>query len=323
MLKRTVRRAVAPRPCSSRASPTRRSSATLTLRSGEKVSGDLIDLGGVGFTVRVSGNERQIAQNDVAVIDFTGGTMSDADWAKFTGTTQIVSEERPDDRRLSCTTSAARARCGYDQDRQRRSRAVTRTRSRASSWRARITRATRHDRRRRRPLRSPARSPCRRTSRGRPTGITVRRGQRLTFQTTGEVQLSDDANDVATPDGAKQARSPRSAPMPQVARGRADRPHRQRRAVRHRQPDVDRRRPAAGVAVPRGQRRRVRRQQGQLPGRSCAAVHRRVHSADPGIRSAGPAAFGATGLFFCTVNWIGYPWPTGRTRSTCPARASR
>ena len=36
-------------------------SATLTLRSGEKVSGDLIDLGGVGFTVRVSGNERQIA----------------------------------------------------------------------------------------------------------------------------------------------------------------------------------------------------------------------------------------------------------------------
>ena len=65
-------------------------SATLTLRSGEKVSGDLIDLGGVGFTVRVSGNERQIAQNDVAVIDFTGGTMSDADWAKFTGTTQFV-----------------------------------------------------------------------------------------------------------------------------------------------------------------------------------------------------------------------------------------
>jgi hypothetical protein len=37
-------------------------SATLTLRSGEKVSGDLIDLGGVGYTVRVSGNERQIPQ---------------------------------------------------------------------------------------------------------------------------------------------------------------------------------------------------------------------------------------------------------------------
>ena len=34
--------------------------------------------------------ERNIPQNDVAVIDFTGGTMTDADWAKFSGGTQIV-----------------------------------------------------------------------------------------------------------------------------------------------------------------------------------------------------------------------------------------
>src|SRR4051794_32938158 len=64
--------------------------ATLTLRSGEQVSGQLVDLGGVGFTVRVNGQDRQIGQNDVAVIDFTGGTMSDADWAKFNGTQQVV-----------------------------------------------------------------------------------------------------------------------------------------------------------------------------------------------------------------------------------------
>src|SRR4051812_3410622 len=63
-------------------------SATLTLRSGEKISGDLVDLGGVGYTVKVNGNERQIAQNDVAVIDFTGG--SEPDWSKFTGTSQVV-----------------------------------------------------------------------------------------------------------------------------------------------------------------------------------------------------------------------------------------
>src|SRR3954469_19551603 len=65
-------------------------SATLTLRSGEKVSGDLVDLGGVGYTIRVNGNERQIPQNDVAVIDFTGGAMSAADWAKFSGTSQVI-----------------------------------------------------------------------------------------------------------------------------------------------------------------------------------------------------------------------------------------
>ncbi len=56
--------------------------ATLTLRSGEKITAQLIDLGGVGFTVKVNGTEKQIPTHDVAVIDFTGGSMSDADWAK-------------------------------------------------------------------------------------------------------------------------------------------------------------------------------------------------------------------------------------------------
>src|SRR4029078_9396501 len=65
-------------------------SASLTLRSGEKVSGQLVDLGGVGYTIRVHGSERQIPQNDVAVVDFTGAAMSDADWSKFTGSSVIV-----------------------------------------------------------------------------------------------------------------------------------------------------------------------------------------------------------------------------------------
>src|SRR3954471_9786640 len=65
-------------------------SATLTLRSGEKVNGQLVDLGGVGYTVRVNGSERQIPQNDVAVIDFTGATMTAADWAAFSGPSVVV-----------------------------------------------------------------------------------------------------------------------------------------------------------------------------------------------------------------------------------------
>ena len=64
--------------------------ATLTLRSGEKISAQLVDLGGVGFTIRVNGAERQIPTNDVAVIDFTGGSMTDADWAKVPEGQQIV-----------------------------------------------------------------------------------------------------------------------------------------------------------------------------------------------------------------------------------------
>jgi hypothetical protein len=47
--------------------------ATLVLRSGERISGELVDLGGAGFTLRVSGQERQIDTGQVAAIEFVGG----------------------------------------------------------------------------------------------------------------------------------------------------------------------------------------------------------------------------------------------------------
>ena len=44
--------------------------ATLTLKSGERVSGELVDMGAAGFSVNVNGKARQIATGDVAVITF-------------------------------------------------------------------------------------------------------------------------------------------------------------------------------------------------------------------------------------------------------------
>ena len=49
-------------------------SAMFVLRSGEQVSGELVDMGGSGFQVRVGGSTRQISTGDVAVIDFSGST---------------------------------------------------------------------------------------------------------------------------------------------------------------------------------------------------------------------------------------------------------
>jgi hypothetical protein len=192
-------------------------SATLTLRSGEKVSGDLIDLGGVGFTMRVSGNERQIAQNDVAVIDFTGGTMSDADWAKFTGGTQIVLKNGQtidgqlydiggtSPLRLSIKTGSG--------DRELSSNEVARivlarpanvaTGTTGVSPTAPVAGA----------ITVHSNQPW--TS----TGMTVRRGQTLTFQTSGEVQLSDDATDIANADGSKKARYATNPQAKQVLAG--------------------------------------------------------------------------------------------------------
>jgi hypothetical protein len=193
------------------------SSATLTLRSGEKVSGDLVDLGGVGFTVRVSGNERQIPQNDVAVIDFTGGTMSDADWAKFTGTTQVVLKNgQTIDGQLYDIGGASPLRLTI--------KTGSGDREVSSNEVARIVMA--------RPANAPtgttgaASTPpvagavtVDATQPWTSTGITVRRGQTLNFQTTGEVQLSADDTDVATPDGAKKARYAANAPLKQVLAG--------------------------------------------------------------------------------------------------------
>src|ERR1700754_813709 len=57
--------------------------ATFTLRSGERLSGQLMDLSGVGYTVKVDGQERRISPNDLAVIDFTGGGTSQSDWDRL------------------------------------------------------------------------------------------------------------------------------------------------------------------------------------------------------------------------------------------------
>ena len=53
--------------------------ATLVLRSGDRISGELVDLGGVGFTIRVNGQDRQVDPNQVAAVEFTpGGPSADA-----------------------------------------------------------------------------------------------------------------------------------------------------------------------------------------------------------------------------------------------------
>ncbi len=196
------------------------SSATLTLRNGDKVAGDLVDLGGVGYTVRVIGNERQIAQNDVAVIDFTGCTMTDADWAKFTGTSQVVL------RNGEVFNGSL-----YDIGGASPLRLTIRTgncdRDVSSNDVARIVMA--------RPANVPvatsgvsaiADTPAvagavtvRAEQPWTSTGISVKKGQRVTFTTTGQVQLSTDVNDVANGNGARSGRKAVGSPVPAAAAG--------------------------------------------------------------------------------------------------------
>src|SRR6188768_4165453 len=49
--------------------------ATLALRNGERPSGELIDMNGSGFTLRVNGQDRQFSMNDVASVEFVVGPL--------------------------------------------------------------------------------------------------------------------------------------------------------------------------------------------------------------------------------------------------------
>ena len=64
--------------------------ATLTLRSGERINGSAGRSGGRGVHGPGERQERQIPTNDVAVIDFAGGTMSDADWSRLSDGQQLL-----------------------------------------------------------------------------------------------------------------------------------------------------------------------------------------------------------------------------------------
>jgi hypothetical protein len=88
MLKRTIGAAVAFLTLSSLVAA--QEHATVVLRSGQHISGQLVELSGLDFTVAVAGIERLVPARDVAVIEFSGGDMQDADWANIPAHQQAV-----------------------------------------------------------------------------------------------------------------------------------------------------------------------------------------------------------------------------------------
>ena len=185
--------------------------ATLILKSGERVSGQLIDHGGVGFTIRVNGQEKRIPTNDVSVIDFAGSNMTNADWQRITGGTHVIWL-----RNGQTVTGQF-----YDIGGTTPLRITVKTdagdREFSSSEIARIALAPGSG--------AAATSGTMGVPEGQgiavpgnqqwtSTGLTVRRGEVLTFRTTGEVQWSPDAADMAGPAGARSQRYAGGAPLP-------------------------------------------------------------------------------------------------------------
>lgn len=191
--------------------------ATIVLRSGDKVSGQVVDLNASGFIVRVSGKEQQIGRHEVAVIDFAGsGNVSDADWAKLQSGPGVVlrsGETVPGQLYDIGGTSPLRITLKTPSGERDLSSAEvgrivlaqpTGTATGASS----ATGST--------PSVPEGKGiAVSGNSQWTPTGVTVRSGDVLRFSTTGEVRLSADASDVAGAAGARSQRKAAGSPLPQ------------------------------------------------------------------------------------------------------------
>jgi hypothetical protein len=198
---------------------------TLILSSGEKVRGELIDLGGVGYTIRVGGADRQIPAGQVAVIDFTGAPFRPAELDRvrqgqalavfhsgdtFEGRLIDIGGNEP--LRMTFSTSGG----NRDVSSSELSRVYL---SRWEGMPAQSGAATLPGEAG--PSLDPGgagitipANPC-----WTNTGRSVRRGQSVHFVGTGEIQLSADAQDIAGVAGSRTGRKSASAPIPGALAG--------------------------------------------------------------------------------------------------------
>jgi hypothetical protein len=193
--------------------------ATIVLRSGERVSGQLIDHGGAGFTMSIGGANRTIPTGEVALVEFggSGSTALSNDMAARLNNGQhvvVLKNGQAIVGNFYDIGGTTPLRITVDTDSGRREF--------SSSEVGRIYLA---------PVGGSAGTAGAQpgapgsvvvvaNQAWTPTGLIVRRGETLTLQTTGEVQLSGDGNDKAHSAGAYNQRRPGAgAPLPQELAG--------------------------------------------------------------------------------------------------------
>jgi hypothetical protein len=214
MLKRTMV-ALAMVALAATAAPQAQENATVTLRNGQKVTGQVIDLGGVGLTVRANGQDRQIPISQVSVIDFAGSEMTQADWDRFSGGNsvwlkngQTVNGQLHD---IGGTTPLRITFKTDGGDREFSSNEISRIvlakpegSSVATAGSAQIP--------------SGDGTVVSANQQWTSTGLTVRRGEVLTFNASGEARLGG-GGETARPSGTGTDRRIEKAPLPQVPAG--------------------------------------------------------------------------------------------------------
>jgi hypothetical protein len=193
-------------------------SATLTLRSGEQLNAQLMDLSGVGYTVSVNGQERQIPANDLAAIDFGGG-VSGSDWDQLSGGGQVLMLKSGEN------ISGQLTDIGGSSPLRLTFRTPSGERDFSSNDVARLVMA--------RPNNVGATNPGSNNTppnnaqgvtvnsqqQWTPTGLTVRRGEWVTFSSSGEVKIGGDGDPTVGPNGMANNATAPGAPVAGGAAG--------------------------------------------------------------------------------------------------------
>ena len=193
---------------------------TLILRSGDRVRCDLFDLNAGGFVVRVNGAEQRFAPGDVAAITFTDAQIPAAETSRvqdgralvvlndgqaFYGSLTDIGGTSP--LRLSFRTP--------DGDRELNSDQVARIYF--ASWQGMSASTAGQTEAVLDPGGAGMIIPANQCWTN--TGWSVRRNQRVTFNGSGEIQLSADGNDVAGVAGSRTGRTSANAPLPGALAG--------------------------------------------------------------------------------------------------------
>jgi len=187
-------------------------SATITLRSGQTINAQLIDLSAVGFTIRESGNERQIPKNDVLVIDFGGGAVSRPSELDNLGGQHLIVLRNGD------VVRGEFVDIGGSQPLRLTFRTSSGERDFSSNDARRIYLGKPPD-----ETPTPLPAPVAGTiavpaaQQWTPTNITVRRGQTVRFEASGEIELDADGQVKSGPGGS--GRFDKGAPLPSTATG--------------------------------------------------------------------------------------------------------
>jgi len=193
--------------------------ATVLLKSGSRMSCEVLDLDASGLRVRVGGSERAIPIGEVAVIDFQGDAtnLPRTETSRAAGGLVVLRNGQIVEARLHDLGGTSPLRVTVD--------ASGNLRDYNSDQVARVYLA---------PVpgggsetvappagEAPGQKRVRveGTSLWTPTGIYVGRGERVFISAEGEIRLSADPNDIATPYGSTTQRYAARAPLPRELAG--------------------------------------------------------------------------------------------------------